>query len=297
MKPIHINAKTISDAWFQLIYELAPDKNEHQIYYKQSIQRGSFENEQHRRQFAGASIYIELPDQDIVPYIPPAYGIPAPTTIEYIEDYFATYLMSDELQENETYTYGARINSLMPETPSDYHGIIKRYIDAGKDVEGDHLEKSWELMRLSGNKGGTQLERIVDMLKKTPLTNHAVIEIATPWDLDLCWGKDEKNDPPCLRLIDFKVIPVPTCNCHTYEPGKAACSDCDERELTLSVSVYFRSWDLWAGLPSNLGGIELMKQYVADACGLKNGTMYAYSAGLHIYGYQEEMAAIRTGRS
>ena len=62
------------------------------------------------------------------------------------------------------------------------------------------------------------------------------------------------------------------------------------------MSVYFRSWDLWAGFPSNLGGIELLKQFVAQECGLKNGSMYAYSAGLHIYGYQEEIARIRAMR-
>lgn len=295
MKPIHIEATTISDAWFRLINELSPDDNEHELFYKQSIQRGSFENEQHRRQFAGASISISHPDKDIVPYIPPALGIPSPTSMEYIEDYFATYLMSGELQENETYTYGARINAKMPRTKSDIYDLGHLYDnDLGPKNEHDFEPKMKKMADLCGLKKGTQLSRVIDMLKETPLTNHAVIEIATPWDLDLCWGPDGKNDPPCLRLIDFKVIPTPKCNCHKYEKGSAACSFCGDMKLQLSVSVYFRSWDLWAGLPSNLGGIELMKQFVADQCGLENGPMYAYSAGLHIYGYQEEMAKIRT---
>lgn len=296
MKPIHIEATTISDAWFRLINELAPEDNEHELYYRQGIQRGSFENEQHRRQFAGASVYIEHPDQDIVPYISPAYGIPAPTTMEYIEGYWATYIMSSELEEDETYTYGARINAKMPRGKGDIYDIGHLYDkDLGPKNEHDFEPKMKKIADLCGLKKGTQLERIVDMLKETPLTNHAVIEIATPWDLDICWGKDNKNDPPCLRLIDFKVIP----KCH-YKEGQECeaddCSSCDERELVLSVSVYFRSWDLWAGFPSNLGAIELLKKYVADECGLANGPMYAYSAGLHIYGYQEEMTAIRTGK-
>jgi thymidylate synthase len=127
-------------------------------------------------------------------------------------------------------------------------------------------------------KGGTQLERVIDILKETPLTNQAVIEIATPEDLDTCYGKDGKLDPPCLRLLDFKVIPL-------------------DSELVLTVSAYFRSWDLWAGFPTNLGGIELLKQLVASETGLKNGPMYAYSAGAHIYGYQEEIARLRTLRA
>ena len=113
------------------------------------------------------------------------------------------------------------------------------------------------------------------MLKETPLTNQAVVEIGTPEDYDVCYGNDGNFDPPCLRLMDFKVIP-------------------EGDDLVLTVTCYFRSWDLWAGFPSNLGGIELLKQYVAEEAGLKSGPMYVYSAGAHIYGYQEDIARIRT---
>lgn len=235
MVPFFLLAKTISDAWFQLIYNLF-DKA-----YLQRVQKGSFENEQYRIQYSGIAVYIEHPYYEMVPTMPPNSGIPAPTTMEYIEDYFANYLMNPEISENETYTYASRIHSKMP-------------------------------------KGGTQFERVVEMLKSTPLTNQAVIEIATPQDLDICYGNDGKLDPPCLRLLDFKVIPL-------------------NNELVLTVSAYFRSWDLWAGFPTNLGGIELLKQYIASEASLKNGPMYAYSAGAHIYGYQEEIARLRTMKS
>jgi len=235
MFPFCLTAKTISDAWFQLIYNLFDRA------YSQTIQKGSFENEQYRLQYPGIAVYIEHPYYDMVPVIPPGLGIPAPTTMEYIEDYFANYLMNPELAENETYTYASRIQHSMP-------------------------------------KGGTQLERIIEILRDTPLTNQAVIEIATPEDLDVCYGKDEKLDPPCLRLLDFKVVP-------------------SENVLVLTVTSYFRSWDLWAGFPTNLGGIEILKQYVSSEAGLQNGGMYAYSAGAHIYGYQEEIARLRTLRS
>ncbi len=242
MKPIHIHAKTISDAWFQLLYNIFDGS------YRQAIQKGSFENEQYRLQYPGASVYIEHPDMDMVPVIPAALNIPAPTTMEYIENYFADYLMNPELAENETYKYASRIHEDCGYTP---HELWKP------------------------EAGMTQLERVIHMLKNTPLTNQAVLEIAKPNDIATCYGKDGKLDPPCLRLIDFKVIPV-------------------DGKVVLTVSVYFRSWDLWAGFPSNLGGIELLKQYVANEAGLVNGPMYAYSAGLHIYGYQEEIARIRT---
>jgi len=232
MPPLLVNAKTISDAWFQLIYYIFDHA------YAQKIQKGSFEHEQYRLQYPGIAVYIEHPYYDMIPTMPPGSGIPAPTTKEYIEDYFVNYLMNPELAENETYRYASRIHKSMPH-------------------------------------GGTQLERVIKILKETPLTNQAVVEIGTPDDLDICYGKDGKLDPPCLRLLDFKVIPI-------------------ENGLVLTVSAYFRSWDLWAGFPTNLGGIELLKQLVAGETSLKNGPMYAYSAGAHIYGYQEEIARLRT---
>jgi len=232
MLPFCLNAKTISDAWFQLIYNIFDHS------YTQKIQKGSFENEQYRLQYPSIAVFIEHPGEDMIPVMPPGLNIPAPATMEYIEDYFANYLMDPELSENETYKYASRIHHPMP-------------------------------------KGGTQLGRVITLLKEAPLTNQAIIEIGSPEDHDICYGNDGKLDPPCLRLLDFKAVPR-------------------GNELSLTVSCYFRSWDLWAGFPVNLGGIELLKNYIAGETNLKNGHMYAYSAGAHIYGYQEEIARIRT---
>jgi thymidylate synthase len=74
-------------------------------------------------------------------------------------------------------------------------------------------------------------------------------------------------DPPCLRGIDTRVA-----------DGK------------LHFVVYFRSWDLWAGLPSNLAGIQLMKEYIASEIGVDDGEIIALSKGLHLYDYAWELA-------
>jgi len=74
-------------------------------------------------------------------------------------------------------------------------------------------------------------------------------------------------DPPCLRGIDTRV-----------ENGR------------LHFIVYFRSWDLWAGLPSNLAGIQLLKEYVASEIGVEDGELLALSKGLHLYDYTWELA-------
>ena len=89
MKPFHINAKTISDAWFQLVYNIIDNS------YIQDIQRGSYEEVDYRHQYPGASIYIEFPNQDIVPIIPHTLGIPDPVDggMHTIENYFAKVIV------------------------------------------------------------------------------------------------------------------------------------------------------------------------------------------------------------
>jgi thymidylate synthase len=74
-------------------------------------------------------------------------------------------------------------------------------------------------------------------------------------------------DPPCLRMIDTRI-----------NNGR------------LSFVVYFRSWDLWAGFPSNLAAIQLLKEYMAGEIGVKDGELVAMSKGLHLYEYTWELA-------
>lgn len=97
-------------------------------------------------------------------------------------------------------------------------------------------------------------------------TNQAVMEIGMPSDIKL-------HDPPCLRLIDTRI-----------------------RYGKLHFFPYFRSWDLWGGFPSNLGGLELVKQYMAEEIGVENGEIIASSKGLHLYDYSWDLAKQRTGK-
>ena len=61
----------------------------------------------------------------------------------------------------------------------------------------------------------------------------------------------------------------------------------------LHFFVYFRSWDLWNGFPSNLGGIQLLKEYMSDEIGVQDGEMIVSSKGLHLYDYVVELAEMR----
>ncbi|HUV75342.1 MAG TPA: thymidylate synthase [Dehalococcoidales bacterium] len=75
------------------------------------------------------------------------------------------------------------------------------------------------------------------------------------------------SDPPCLRAIDTRI-----------------------RDNKLKFVVYFRSWDLWAGFPSNLAAIQLLKEYMSSEIGVDDGELIAMSKGLHLYEYAWELA-------
>ena len=112
-----------------------------------------------------------------------------------------------------------------------------------------------------------QIEEVIKMYKeKGAGTNQAVMEIGMPSDIKLV-------DPPCLRLIDTRL-----------------------RYGKLHFMLYFRSWDLWGGFPSNLGGLQLVKQYMAEEIGVEDGEIIAVSKGLHLYDYAWELAMLRTNK-
>jgi thymidylate synthase len=113
-----------------------------------------------------------------------------------------------------------------------------------------------------------QVEEVIKMYKTEGHgTNQAIMEIGMPSDIKLV-------DPPCLRLIDTRI-----------------------RYGKLHFILYFRSWDLWGGMPSNLGGLQLVKQYMAQEIGVEDGEMVAVSKGLHLYEYSWELAKIRTKKT
>jgi len=75
------------------------------------------------------------------------------------------------------------------------------------------------------------------------------------------------KDPPCMRVVDTRI------------QGGA-----------LHFVVYFRSWDLWGGFPTNLGGLQLLKEYMAKEIGVADGSLIAFSKGLHLYEHCWDLA-------
>ena len=111
-----------------------------------------------------------------------------------------------------------------------------------------------------------QMIHFISLLKKTPNTNQAILQVGKPSDCML-------DDPPCLRHIDMRI-----------------------KDGELIFYPYFRSWDLWGGFPANLAAIAVLQNYMATEIGVGSGCICASSKGLHIYGYVEELVKLRTGR-
>jgi len=242
LTPVFIEAFDLDDAWFQALNKIL----DHGHVY--TITRGSFAG-QRRLEFDYAFIQVRNPShRPIIPLIPEGSGIPAPTSLEYVEQYM-NYLLTGDKQDNEDYTYGARL-------------VGERQISSKGTVSQDGTFHSMvKDMPLQVN----QIEEVIKIYKNQGFgTNQAVMEIGMPSDIKLV-------DPPCLRIIDTRV-----------------------RYGKLHFMIYFRSWDLWAGLPSNLAGLQLLKEYMASEIGVEDGEIIACSKGLHLYEYVWEFAQTRT---
>jgi thymidylate synthase len=142
-------------------------------------------------------------------------------------------------------------------------------------VAEDYLDQYLPYLMTSAKKEGEeytygqylepQIKEVIRMYREDGYgTNQAYMTVGNPETLYL-------SDPPCLRGIDTRI-----------------------KDQRLHFVVYFRSWDLWNGLPANLGAIQLLKEYMAESIGVEDGEIIAASKGLHLYDYIWELAKLRT---
>jgi len=127
------------------------------------------------------------------------------------------------------------------------------YLMTGHKAEGEQYTYGQYLEK--------QIPAVIRMYKDDGYnTNQAFMSVGDERSIFL-------SDPPCLRGIDTRI-----------------------RDNRLNFIVYFRSWDLWAGFPSNLAAIQVLKEYMASEIGVDDGELIAFSKGLHLYEYAWELA-------
>ncbi len=142
-----------------------------------------------------------------------------------------------------------------PPTTMDYIESYLPYLMTAHKAEGEQYTYGQYLEK--------QIAEVIRMYREDGFnTNQAFMAVGDAQSIYL-------SDPPCLRAIDTRI-----------------------RDGRLSFIVYFRSWDLWAGFPSNLAAIQLLKEYMASEIGVEDGEIVAMSKGMHIYEYCWELARV-----
>ncbi len=254
-----VEARDLPDLWFQAVYNILDNGK------RFTIDRGSYAG-QTRLEYDYFTGHIKFPGtQPLIPEIPVACNIPNPVENDYIyggEGYsrsYIEYLMTPHKEKGESYTYGERL------TRAPIRGNKLSWWQADKSDIIDRREVDGRIVfEEDGQIYINQIEWVIRTYKDFGTRNNQmVLQVAHPADLTLV-------DPPCLRHIDTRI-----------------------QDNALHFFVYFRSWDLWNGLPANLAGIQNLKEFMAAEIGVEDGEMLVESKGLHLYGYAEDLARLR----
>jgi thymidylate synthase len=105
-----------------------------------------------------------------------------------------------------------------------------------------------------------QIDEVIGRYKRGFDTNQMCMSVGKASSINL-------DDPQCMRVVDTRI-----------------------QDGELHFILYFRSWDLWGGFPTNLGGLQLLKEYMAKEIGVGDGSMVAFSKGLHLYEHCWDLA-------
>jgi thymidylate synthase len=136
LRVTNVEAFDLSDAWFTLLGKVLDEGREY------TVDQGSFVG-QKRKELDFVVLKVSNPGQrPLVPQMPPGVGVPPPTTMEYVEEYFHAYFVGADKQPTEEYTYGSYVHAqLLPllgkykNGPDTNQGCITR-----GDASSIHLE-------------------------------------------------------------------------------------------------------------------------------------------------------------
>jgi thymidylate synthase len=104
-----VEAFDLPDAWFALLGKVLDEGREY------VVTQGSFVGKR-RKELDFIVLKVTNPRQrPLVPQMPPGVGVPPPTTMEYVEEYYHNYFVGAERQPREEYTYGSYVHAqLLP---------------------------------------------------------------------------------------------------------------------------------------------------------------------------------------
>ncbi len=258
-KPTMIHGRDLDDTWFNLLDYLFRFGRQYKI------DEGSYAG-QTRLTFDFVSGFIDHPHaRPLAPKVPESSSLPPPTTDEEIEQYFANYIMNSELAENEEYKYGTWIvggEYKLPKSAFYEHPEIGVIVEENQPIRVPN-----------------QIQWVINHFQQKGYGNsHGIITVGYPesnFAYDIPYNNEsERRTSPCLRSIDFKIV-----------------------ENELITHCYFRSWDLVGGWPTNMGGITLLNEYVAEHLENVNPGPLAFSCkDLHTYDHAYDYVKARLGQ-
>jgi len=105
----YVEAFDLPDAWFTLLGQVLNQGREY------AVDQGSFVG-QRRKELEFLTLKVTNPGhRPLIPQMPRGVGIPSPTSMEYVEEYYHSYFVGPDKQPDEEYTYGTYIHEqLLP---------------------------------------------------------------------------------------------------------------------------------------------------------------------------------------
>jgi len=256
LKSVFVEGTTLDDVWFKLLSEC----------YKHGrinkITDGSFAGA-NRLEFDYVAGTIYYPDtRPLAPIMPS--NTPPVTTDDKIEEYFVNYLMDGHnLEDNEHYRYSTWIKGGPYKIPK---------FDSCTYEPGEEVAGIWV-------KVPDQLQWCIDHYKEKGFgNNHCYIQVGYPessFAYNIPWKTEaDRQTSPCLRGIDTHIKLV-------------------DGVWRLCFAVTFRSWDLFAGWPENLGGMTMLMEFMANELNVDIGSLSFNSLKLHCYDFQLDAVKAR----
>jgi thymidylate synthase len=259
LKARSITATDLPDAWFQTVYDCLEHGR------KREINEGSFAGgDNFRLEFDFIAIRIINPgypkDRQSDEDLLPKIPVQYGLPDPVSPGYLASYvpyLLTGEIAEGESYTYGSRLSCYETDNFPPNMALVK-----------DYFRDQYNTLQTENSYFIDQVGYMIDTYKTGKYyNNQMILQVAEPSDIIL-------KDPPCLRHIDTKIV-----------DGK------------LHFFPYFRSWDIFSGLPANLAVIQILKEYMASEIGIGDGEIIATSKGAHLYNHVLKLAETIRGKT
>lgn len=220
-----------------------------------SVTKGSTPTKRWELDFVSAQV-THPGTRPLEPDIPADLGIPNPVDQGYIEQYLP-YYMTDVSQSGEHYTYGQDLGWQI-------EWIIKYYKENGPGTKHCY-------MTVGRPESLYFYDNTVDYTDTITITDRRNNKKIKERILKNYFNRNEPGSTQCLRGIDTAI---------KYDK--------------LHFSIHFRSWNLWSGLPANLGCLQMVKEYMAQEIGVGDGEIFISCLKLGLAESVFDIAKLRT---